>query len=58
MSVTNTQYEDGMYMHYGFLVFKVINFQIMESFKGIMSTTIVNFSYPKLMSFSVLTFIK
>jgi hypothetical protein len=32
--------------------------QYFQSLKGILSTTIVIFSYPKLLSFSVLTFIK
>jgi hypothetical protein len=34
------------------------NEQSLEFFKGILSTTIVIFSYPKILSFSVLTFIK
>ena len=33
-------------------------FMHLTSFKGILSTKIVIFSYPKLLSFSVLTFIK
>ena len=33
-------------------------FRKLETFKGILSTTIIIFSYPKLLSFSVLTFIK
>jgi hypothetical protein len=38
--------EDGMFYTYNVYI------------KGILSTKIVIFSYPKLMSFSVLTFIK
>jgi hypothetical protein len=34
---------------------KIVSF---KAFKGILSSTIVIFSYPKLLSFSVLTFIK